>query len=100
MKRAAYSVGDGIWIACLWVKRMRRDKNLDSRLFRVLPERFRERMIRSHMKQERFALIFGRRIVRGLVYILMMYIAVACAYWLATYAQAEGWLSLPESASR
>lgn len=92
MSKLAAWIADYVWYGCLWVMRRPLVHAVQERTIRRFP-----RAWENHLKQNRFALAYGRRLLRFLFSLLLAYFVVLFLYVFLTEAMAKGWLTLPQS---
>lgn len=85
-------LADRVWYGCLWVMRRPAVHAVQARTIRRYP-----RAWENHLKQNRFALNYGRRILRFMFSLLIAYFVILFLYVFLTEAMTRGWLTLPDS---
>lgn len=92
MSKLAGFMADWVWYGCLWVMRRPIVHRMQDRTIRRYP-----RAWQNHLKQNRFALTYGRRMLRFMFTLLIAYFVVLFLYVFLTEAMTRGWLTLPDS---
>ena len=92
MSRIAAWIADWVWFGCLWVMRRPAVYAIQELTIRRFPKAWD-----NHLKQNKFALKYGRRIMRFMFNLLLAYFVILFLYVFLTEAMTRGWLSLPDS---
>ena len=87
----AARIADYIWGGCLLLMRKPIMQRMQAHL------RHNPKVWESHLRQNRFALLHGRRMLRFLVKAFLLYFAFIITYATMVEVIGRGWLNLPDS---
>ena len=94
---ASYTVARHVWAGMLWFMRRPRIKRMRRRIWERWPEPARSRIRSSIVRQDRWALRHGLRMLTGLFGFALGCLIVFGTYYLALWVLESGVATMPES---